>query len=194
MIWANKKDIRIQATPKDKAICPLCKEEVIAKCGEIKIWHWSHKSNFECDLFGEPETEWHFNWKQMFPKERQEITIQTNQGLENHRADIKTKDGTIIELQNSPLSQIQITEREDAYDNLIWILNGKTIGKNIEFFKQRYKWRWFPPSWAYVMNVVYIDKGDMFLYLINPVNSEGEFIKISKDAFIIEHGGKPWQK
>ena len=44
MIWANKNNERIKATPKDKANCPICNEEVIAKCGSIKIWHWSHKS------------------------------------------------------------------------------------------------------------------------------------------------------
>ena len=26
------------------AVCQVCKAEVIAKCGDIKIHHWAHKS------------------------------------------------------------------------------------------------------------------------------------------------------
>ena len=31
------------------ALCPVCDAEVIAKCGDIKIHHWSHKSKKKCD-------------------------------------------------------------------------------------------------------------------------------------------------
>lgn len=181
-------DQRVKAIPNGKAICPLCGENVISKCGSIKIWHWAHKNNSECDSFGEPETEWHFQWKQMFPEENQEVRI------ENHRADIRTKEGTIIELQNSPISPEELLERELFYPSLIWILNGKTIAKNIIFFKQRYKWKWFPKSWEHAKKQIYIDKGDMFLYFLNICDCEGLFQKISKDAFIVKHGGHPWQK
>lgn len=200
MIWATKNNQRIKATPKEKAICPLCNEEVIAKCGHIKIWHWAHKSYFECDSFGEPETEWHFNWKNKFPNENQEIR------MENHRADIRSNQGLIIELQNSPISPEKIYEREKFYvyhqqKSMVWILNGKTIAKNIKFYTQQYKWKWYPQSWnssSFVIPI-YIDKGDIFLYELNPNPDEmsfekGTFKKISKDAFIIEHGGIPWKK
>jgi len=187
MIWAIKNNERIKAQPKEKAICPLCNEEVISKCGEIKIWHWSHKVDSECDSFGEPETEWHFNWKKQFPNENQEVR------MENHRADIRSSEGIIIELQNSSITPEKIREREEFYKDMIWILNGETIAKNIEFYKQRYKWKWFPESWRCVSKPIYIDLGDIFLYLLDISNST--FRKVSKDAFIIYHGGKPeWKK
>ena len=197
MIWANKNNQRIKAIPKERAICPLCNEEVISKCGEIKIWHWSHKADFECDTFSEPETEWHFNWKKKFPNENQEVR------MENHSADIRSNQGLIIELQNSPISPEKIREREKFYvyyqqQSMIWILNGKTIAKNIKFYIQRYKWKWYPPSWnsSSLVIPIYIDIGDIFLYELNPNPDElsfknGTFKKISKDAFIIYHGGKP---
>lgn len=25
------------------AVCPLCKSEVLARCGEKNVWHWAHK-------------------------------------------------------------------------------------------------------------------------------------------------------
>ena len=102
MIWACNKyprGIRTRATPLRKAYCPLCNSEVISKCGKIKIWHWGHKKNSECDSFKEPETEWHLKWKNYFPKEYQEVII------ENHRADIKTKKGLIRRSKRVKISE-----------------------------------------------------------------------------------------
>lgn len=188
MMWARNKyreGIRKKASPQEIGVCPICGEEVIAKCGSIKIWHWAHKNKKECDPWYENETEWHFKWKQMFPNENQEVRV------ENHRADIRSDKGFIIELQNSPLSSEKIKERESFYDSLIWVLNGKTIAKNIKYFKRRYIWNWFPSSWKNTKKPIYIDEGTNFLYLIDLDNEQ--FIKVSKEAFIIHHGGKPWK-
>lgn len=185
MIWAIKDNERITAKPKQDAICPSCNQKVISKCGIIKIWHWAHKNNLECDSFGEPETEWHYSWKKLFPSNNQEVTIQ------NHRADILSSKGIVIELQSSSISPEKIIERENFYKDMIWILNGETIGKNIEFFKRRFKWKWFPESWNFSKKQILIDLGDSFLYNINLKNNE--FNRISKIPFIIEHGGNPFK-
>ena len=47
MQWAIKDGEKILANPKEKAICPICNSEVIAKCGSIKVWHWSHMMQCE---------------------------------------------------------------------------------------------------------------------------------------------------
>lgn len=75
MKWAIKNNKKIHASPKSIAKCPICKEPVIAKCGDINIWHWAHKSKKDCDPWAEPESLWHINWKNEFPKEQQEVTI-----------------------------------------------------------------------------------------------------------------------
>ena len=31
------------------ALCPVCKAKVIAKCGDVKIHHWAHKTKRKCD-------------------------------------------------------------------------------------------------------------------------------------------------
>ncbi len=184
MIWATKNNKRILSKPKQKAFCPLCKGKVISKCGSINIWHWAHKSNFECDSFGEPESRWHLDWKNKFPKECQEFIIG------KHRADIRTKDRLIIELQNSSLSSEEIQEREMYYKKMIWILNGNTIARNITYFTRAYKWKWFPKSWFSSQKKVFVDRGEGILFLLNNVDDEGTFKMFSKDAFIINHGGK----
>jgi len=188
MIWGIIGNKRVRAFPSGRAFCPICKEELIAKCGEIKIWHWAHKSSKECDPWHKEETEWHIKWKENFPKEFQEVKIG------KHRADIRTKKGLVIEFQSSSISPSEIKEREAFYKNMVWVLNGKTIAKNFFPFKLRYKWRWFPKSFKTATRDIYIDKGDIFLYKLITVGNEGVFRKVSKIAFIIQHGGSLWKK
>lgn len=185
MIWAIKDSKRIKSSPKLKASCPICGEEVLAKCGSIKIWHWAHKSNFECDKWGEHETEWHINWKNEFPREQQEIIIKKcisdycNNKKYNHNhideynhgdcvdcefikhiADIKTK-YLVIELQNSIISPEEIIEKELFYGNMIWVLNGDKFGNGLclrrkgEIFT--FRWKHPPKSWWNATKPLFID-------------------------------------
>ena len=95
MRFAKRKGKRIEPNPLAKdAFCPLCNSEVIAKCGKIKVWHWSHKEIEKCDSWYEPETKWHLDWKSNFPAENQEVI------LGEHIADVKIK-GRVLEFQNS---------------------------------------------------------------------------------------------
>ena len=195
MKWAIKNGKRIEAKPKEEAKCHICNKKVIAKCGDIKVWHWAHKVGEDCDLFGEGETEWHLNWKKEYPIEQQEVIIG------NHRADIKTE-RIIIELQNSPLSSEKIKEREEYYDNIIWLLNGNTLGKNICEIRDKgthitFKWKWFPSSWWSAKKGIFIDFGDFILevrklynnnieeeYIYKPLSVRGWGFILSKEEFI----------
>lgn len=181
MIWANSNEKRIKATPKDRAICPYCNQEVIAKCGSIKIWHWAHKSNINCDSWYEHESKWHINWKNEFPKEQQEVIIG------KHIADIKTKD-FVIELQNSSLSPEKIIEREKYYKKMIWLINGDSLASGLELRRdinnQLFTFRWKPPpkSWWFATKPIYIDMNFDWIFLIKkiyhniPCGGYGKFI------------------
>jgi len=156
MIWAkNKEGERIKAKPKEEGICPICESKLVPKCGVVKSWHWSHKSLTDCDSWSEPESEWHLNWKDYFEKEEQEVI------MENHIADVKTKNDLIIEFQNSPISPDDICDREIFYGNMIWILNGESIGKGLNIKdKGNYftlAWKNPPKSWFYSEKDIYID-------------------------------------
>jgi competence protein CoiA len=105
--------------------CISCGKEVIAKCGKIKIHHWSHKSLRECDSWWEPETSWHREWKNKFPEEFREISFTDNVSGESHRADIHTKSGVTIEFQNSPISTQELQSRENFYSQLVWVVNAE---------------------------------------------------------------------
>jgi len=41
---------KIEASKGAKGYCPSCGSELIAKCGNVKINHWAHKGNRNCDL------------------------------------------------------------------------------------------------------------------------------------------------
>ena len=126
---------RVEAAPKKEAVCPLCLEKVISKCGNINIWHLS--------------------WKNEFPKEQQEVTIKP------HRADIQNKEAVVIELQNSPISIEGIKEREIFYNTMIWLINGETFAKGLNLRKKDkiYTFRWKNPSkaWWNCKKPLYID-------------------------------------
>ena len=47
MRFALSNDERIEATKGAKGVCPCCGNDLVAKCGEIVIHHWSHKK--KCD-------------------------------------------------------------------------------------------------------------------------------------------------
>ena len=132
MRFALSNNERIEPTKGAKGVCPSCGSELVAKCGEIKRHHWSHKKKCD-DHWWENETEWHRNWKNKFPKEWQEI-IQRDESGEKHIADVKTGSGWTIEFQHSPISKEERDSRDYFYNKLIWIVDGTRRKTDIEQF------------------------------------------------------------
>lgn len=114
---------KIEPSKGIKGICPICKEPLIAKCGKIKVHHWAHKSGTECDPWSSPETPWHRNWKNCFPKEWQEVLCEVEGSTEIHRADVKTSDDLVLEFQHSPIEDEEKLKRESFYQNMFWIVD-----------------------------------------------------------------------
>lgn len=105
----------------DRALCPTCRKSVRGKCGQLILWHWAHEDLSECDSWSEGETPWHRDWKACVPPSMQEVVIGP------HRADIRLKNGMVVELQHSPISPETIFEREQFYGNMIWLFDGRDI-------------------------------------------------------------------
>jgi Competence protein CoiA-like family len=120
----------IQASPKGRGICPVCKGDVYAKCGSIICWHWAHNDSMkwkDCDRWSESEGPWHLRWKLCVPQNMRECVIRRQViGTETeivHRADILNSRETVIELQHSPISEGEVRDRENFYINMIWIFD-----------------------------------------------------------------------
>jgi competence protein CoiA len=130
MIWALVENEKIQARPNTEGICPFCRGKVFSKCGQINIWHWAHSKDENCDTWYEPESEWHFNWKMSFGKENTEVKMEKDGKM--HIADILTNENVVIELQNSPILNPIIREREEFYgERMLWLINGEKFKKNL---------------------------------------------------------------
>ena len=112
-----------EATKGAKGTCPSCDTELIARCGEVKINHWAHKGNRNCDPWWENETDWHRMWKGKFPKDWQEVTHHDESG-EKHIADVKTNSDWVIEFQHSYLKPEERRARNAFYRKLAWVVDG----------------------------------------------------------------------
>ena len=87
------------------------------------MWHWAHVPVRHCDPWWEHETEWHRNWKGCFPAECQEVVQLDNSTGEVHIADVKAKNGYVIEFQNSKIELDELDARERFYGNMVWVVN-----------------------------------------------------------------------
>ena len=115
------------------AFCPVCNKPLVAKLGLINAHHWAHKNGVKCtDTWLSPETKWHSNWKNKFPKEWQEIRCKDNETGEIHIADVKTASGFVLEFQHSPIEIEEIESRESFYKDMLWVLDlGKPGYRNL---------------------------------------------------------------
>lgn len=184
MLYALIDNEKITASPNTTGHCPLCESEMIAKCGQIKIWHWAHKNLTDCDDWHEGETDWHLRWKSLFPPSWTEVVITKED--KKHRADVLTPDGTVLEFQHSPISLDDIEKREQFYNDMIWIFDIADCRKPEISYSRRgkeiishrfsltnmgryynFKWKWPRKHIAETTRERYLDLGDGRLF--NPL-------------------------
>src|SRR5882672_8360632 len=115
---------RQEAQPNLSGQCRGCGRPMVARCGEVRVWHWAHKGRLLCNPWCENETKWHRDWKDQFPDDWQEIVHTAGDG-ERHIADVKTDRGWAIEFQHSSLKPEERRSRDAFYPKLIWVVDGK---------------------------------------------------------------------
>lgn len=123
MKFALVNEQRQEAQPNLSGMCPACGHSLVAKCGDVRIWHWAHQRSRVCDHWWENETEWHRAWKGQFPIKCQEIVHRAEDG-EKHIADVKTDHGWVLEFQNSYIRPEERRSREAFYPKVLWVVNG----------------------------------------------------------------------
>lgn len=123
MKFAKVNGQRQEAQPRLSGNCPGCDSPMVARCGTKRVWHWAHLGERTCDVWWENETEWHRAWKNQFPVEWQEIVHRAENG-EKHIADVKTRQGWVLEFQHSPIKSEERQARNDFYQRLIWVVDG----------------------------------------------------------------------
>ena len=124
---------RQEAKPGLSGKCEITGLSVISKCGTVRSPHWALIGEHERDSWWEPETPWHREWKGKFPKEWHEVTHPAENG-EEHRADVKTDQGLVIEFQHSHLDPQERLAREAFYQNMVWIVDGTRLKRDYPRF------------------------------------------------------------
>ncbi len=126
MRFAHVGGDRRLASPGLVGVCPSCEVAVIPKCGPIRVHHWAHRGDRDCDHWWEPRTEWHVRWQDQFPAVWQEV-IRYGPSGEKHIADVHTPNGLTIEFQYSHMRAEERAAREAFYSNLIWVVACTTL-------------------------------------------------------------------
>ena len=123
MKFALVNEQRQEPQPNRLGECPGCGNPMVARCGEVRLWHWAHRGRRHCDSWWENEKEWHRDWKGQFPVDWQEIVHHAEDG-ERHIADVKTGDDWVIEFQHSYIKPEERRSREGFYPKLVWVVDG----------------------------------------------------------------------
>lgn len=121
-----------------KGVCPVCGEEVLAKCGKIKAHYWSHLADSKCVYKGN-KGEWHIAWQNEFPDDWQEVLLINTENNERNLADVRTPNGLILEFQHSHIKDEEKTARELFYKNMCWVVDGTNWSKIRTYFENKYK-------------------------------------------------------
>jgi len=62
MLYNHLRQLVRDATPGEPSLCPLCDAGLIARRGEIVVWHWAHRAK-RSGTCPHQETDWHLAWK-----------------------------------------------------------------------------------------------------------------------------------
>ncbi|MFN6353438.1 MAG: competence protein CoiA [Cyanobacteriota bacterium] len=174
--------------PKLRGRCIHCGEDMIPKCGKVKLWHWAHKTTDMCDPWWENESLWHRAWKEHFPRDWQEVSHVNPVTGEKHIADVKNEFGLVIEFQRSTLSEIERVSREVFFQDMIWIVDGSRGSHDSAYFSMGvsgpvqknpllYGLEWWGQSrllhfWSVSSKQVYLDFGHDVLWRLVSFNAE----------------------
>ena len=139
MKFAIVNGIKVEATKGARGKCPCCKSDVIAKCGDKRVHHWSHLGERNCDDWWEPETLWHRAWKNNFLPEWQETILYDEKTNEKHIADVLTSYGLVIEFQHSAIDKEECISREAFYKNMVWVVDGTRLKGDFKRFQKAKK-------------------------------------------------------
>lgn len=216
MKYAIIDGLKCEARPKLRGQCFDCNAEMIAKCGDHNLWHWSHFRIANCDHWWEPETPWHRDWKNEFPEHWQEVRHSAPDG-EVHRADVKTDRGNVLEFQYSAILPSERVSRENFYKPMNWVVSGTNWKRDLPSF-QKALLSALPVSisplkllmpvkacsilerWAGSLCPVYVDFGDakfhkpydvnepvLWRLKFNKLGSHAMTIPVSRRSFIEHH-------
>lgn len=127
----------------EKAKCPCCGQNVVACVGLIKFPYWRHEHDIDNSCVAaqyENEGAWHNTWKHLFGKEFAEEYIKI--GTQTRRADVRLKNGLVMEVQHSSIKGQEIQAREKFHKKMVWVFDasGKIESGALRCEKNYFHW------------------------------------------------------
>ncbi len=137
-----------------RAICPACRAPVVARCGRLNCWHWSHLGKVDCDPWAEPISDWHLQWQQHIQTLGGQTEVVMTRDGQTHRADA-VLNGRVIEFQHSSISVAEILAREAFYGDMVWMFDVRAAYEADRFLLRLRKghetFRWKHPQRSIVL-------------------------------------------
>ena len=122
----------IEAIPHAEYLCPNCKRKVFSKCGEVRIWHWSHHISESCELSKIIDSVWRYNWIKKASKQKVEKI------LNGYSVDILGNNNSKIMFVGTKIDINELVNREKAFkDRIIWVLKADGI-RSLKFYSHNY--------------------------------------------------------
>jgi hypothetical protein len=114
---------------KGNITCAACSGGLIAKRGALRVHHYAHR--VACTAYAastEPMTSWHAAWQEICLPQHVEVPVEATIAGRAVRciADIRCANGTVIEVQHSPISSTEMLKREAVHDDMIWVVDART--------------------------------------------------------------------
>ena len=175
---AKDRTTLVACAPGAKAFCRTCEAAVQAKCGRINIWHWAHINGPDCDSWSEPTSEWHLRWQDYLLGLGADIEVPIQKEGKLHRADAVLGDGTVVELQHSALSVDEIEQRENFYQQMIWVFDARAAYDDDRLqLRDRgkfhsFRWKQTRKSIGYAEKPVRLDLGDGWIFRLKLMHPE----------------------
>jgi len=116
----------VDPAPGLHGFCLECGKEVFSKMYNpaFRQPHFSHFTDAECpgDRY-DKKSEWHYSWQKYLspPDVEIEVPIKCDNYLK--RADIRLKNGRVVEVQRSSMPSAELLHREKFYGNMFWIIH-----------------------------------------------------------------------
>lgn len=128
-------------TQTEALFCPVCKERVLIKKGNKRIWHFAHNSKLNCVVELENESEYHLKGKinlyHWFKNQGIPVELELYIPKIKQRPDLYVQvngQGYAIEFQCSTMDSSILLKRTNSYlqekIKPIWILGGNRLKKN----------------------------------------------------------------
>ena len=133
MLFNHKRE-RVQMRNEGDSLCPECGAPLVARRGEVVVWHWAHAPNkaHRASCAWE-ESSWHLRWKQAFHQyEGYEVEFAVNVGGKKYVLDAyRARDGRVREFVHSlsPSYAAKHQALARAYPGKVsWLFDGHEFG------------------------------------------------------------------